>query len=237
MNYSETALPLTIQFGRVRWGLLHFTLSLGDESVETNFSDVYDPMFRLKHWLEAIAVGVEQCSFSYDPEGNDIRFNFRQVTYDRNEFSVAYSYSTKDDEPLLIGDVDRRQLVECFYRGFLDLDASRDFDRYQWEPEPYWHLIQTETGLDINSIIDEVIQLERLEVVLLDHRLSIERDNDFAPAPFYWDFPVGYDELPKDEKRTLLRKRLEMGSNQGQSGTKLAEIRSDLVESFLSATG
>lgn len=93
MTLTRKSLPLVIDFGPVRWGLFYFTLKLGEQTLETNFSDVFDPMFRFKHWLEAIAIGVEQSSFTFDPEGDEIRFIFEQVSYDQAEYRVTYSWS------------------------------------------------------------------------------------------------------------------------------------------------
>ena len=52
------------------------TFNVAGLSFEGWFSFVFDPLPALKRWLEAIALGVEQTSFTYCPEGTDLRFSF-----------------------------------------------------------------------------------------------------------------------------------------------------------------
>ncbi|MEJ7849648.1 MAG: hypothetical protein WKF92_16310 [Pyrinomonadaceae bacterium] len=121
---------LSIEFIECRWGLLFFNLHLGEKIFETNFSNVFDPLPSLKHWLEAVAIGVDQCSFQYDPEGDDVCFNFERRCYDFEVFSVGYAYD--DEKSYFEGKIGRRQLVEAFYRGFLEYGNSPEFDRDSW---------------------------------------------------------------------------------------------------------
>ena len=247
MTLIRKTLPLGIEFGPVRWGLFYFTLKLGEQTLETNFSDVFDPMLRLKHWLEAIAIGVEQCSFTFDPEGNDIRFTFEQVTYDRAEYRVTYAWS--DSDLLLNGNVDRRQLVSAFYDGFLAYDASPEFDRYQWEVEPTWHVLSVKTGIDLEGLINKLLPYDRSELLSLD--TSLKRC-DFPPksdivgdqleawpselpdSPALWSLEEDFDVLSTEGKREALRKALEKPYCCEQSGTSLNELHSPIIEEFLS---
>jgi len=127
---------LEIEFGETRNGLLYFTLTLGDQSVEMRFSDVFDPLPDLKRWLEAIVIGVRQCSFQWDAEGPDYKFDFERMTYERWGFTAGNTYLDEGEEPAIRNWVDRRQLVTAFYRGFLEFEASPEFKRYEWEPRP-----------------------------------------------------------------------------------------------------
>lgn len=247
MTLIRKTLPLGIEFGPVRWGLFYFTLKLGHQTFETNFSDVFDPTYRFKHWLEAIAIGVEQCSFTFDPEGNEIRFTFDQVTYDRAEYRVTHPWS--DGELLLNGNVDRRQLVGAFYNGFLTYDASPEFDRYQWEAEPTWHVLSVKTGIDLEGLINKLLPYDRSELLSLDTSLKrcdfpaksdIVGDqleawpSELPDRPALWSLADDFDVLSTDRKREALRKALEKPYCCEQRGTSLKELRSPLIDDFLS---
>jgi hypothetical protein len=137
MFFREPKLvDLGIEFGDTRFGLLYFTLTLGDQSVQMRFSDVFDPMLDLKCWLEAIVIGVQRCSFAWDAEGPDYKFDFERITFKRWRFTAGNAYLSEGEEPAIRNWVDRRQLVVAFYRGFLDFEASPEFNKYEWEPRP-----------------------------------------------------------------------------------------------------
>lgn len=247
MTLTRKSHPLVIEFGPVRWGLFYFTLKLGDQTFETNFSDVFDPMRRFKHWLEAISIGVEQCSFAFDPEGNEIRFTFEQISYDRAEYRVTHAWS--DGDLLLSGNVDRRQLIDAFYSGFLNYDASPEYDRYQWEAEPTWHVLYIKTGIDLDGLIINLIPYDRGELLRFDTSLKrydfpaksdIVGDQpeawpyELPDSPALWFLAEDFDVLSTEGKREALRKALEKPYCCEQSGTSLKELHSPIIEEFLS---
>ena len=124
---------LKINFHEVKYGWIEFTLTLGEKSFQTRFSEVFDPIPDLKKWLEAISIGVQQCSFFFDAEGPEIRFNLERISYDREIFTVSQAY---DDSEIFLSDcVDRYQLVEEFYIGLLSFRDSPSFDKREWEVE------------------------------------------------------------------------------------------------------
>ena len=77
---SDETKELKIDFQSVQYGLIYFTLTLGEKSYKTNFSDVFDPILSFKRWLEAVSLGVEQCSFIFDPEGDYVQFDFERLS-------------------------------------------------------------------------------------------------------------------------------------------------------------
>ena len=259
MNSNFEIHPLTIEFGKVRYGLLHFTLSLGDQSFETRFSDVFDPYYRFKHWLEAIAVGVEQCSFSFDAEGPDYRFGFEQPCWNRCEFVLDCPYGT--DVPHLKGNVERRQLVEAFYNGFLGFGDSAEFDRREWEVELIGERFCKAIKVDLETVIAELAGLSGagLKEILfkIDPCYSVSYTNipDLDNLKVYIeteyegkDLPKGVEKvetpqewvIPEDYDAWFLKRRTEFverclsNPTSGQSGTRLSELKSSIIDKYLS---
>jgi len=90
-DYKKTGIK--VEFTECEVGWLYLTVSDGKRDIELHFSHCFDPLPDLKIWLEAIALGVEQTSFSYNPEGNIIKFDFLETTY-----SVKLSEGTEKPE-------------------------------------------------------------------------------------------------------------------------------------------
>ncbi len=94
MNNKETKL-LNVEFHKAISGCLEYKITIGEQVFEDSFSDVFDPILDLKSWLEAISVGVEQTSFSYDNEGQEFKFDFQRVTWDKEIFVISELYAPK----------------------------------------------------------------------------------------------------------------------------------------------
>jgi hypothetical protein len=89
MEYKQEKIKVKFYESVVGW--LRLKISAGEQYANLSFSHCFDPLPDLKCWLEAIALGVEQTSFSYNPEGNIIKFDFLETAYSVRE--------TEDDEP------------------------------------------------------------------------------------------------------------------------------------------
>jgi len=86
MTYKQEKIKVEFIYCEVGW--LRLTISAGGQATELHFSHFLDPLPELKIWLEAIALGVEQVSFSYNPEGSIIKFDFWETSYIERETEV-----------------------------------------------------------------------------------------------------------------------------------------------------
>lgn len=259
MNYPDFngTQVLEVEFTDVEYGLIYFRMRLGGKSYETRFSDVYDPLLSFRHWLEAVSVGVHQCSFSFDTEGEEIKFDLARISREREVFTVSYDYG--DGSPFLSDYVDRRQLVGAFYLGFLEFYENSDLLKENWEVEYMWERLSGITGLDYEALINELARLNRAELknvlfkaapryllscpsadpdkawgYLIDNFTGeeIPPEHPIIETPMEWNIEEGFDEWTADAKVTLIKECLSEAAND-REGTKIAEFRSGIIADYL----
>ncbi len=252
---------LKIDFQSVQYGMMHFTLTLGEKSFETRFSEVYDPILNFRKWLEAICIGVEQCSFSFDTEGKDIKFDLERLTYDREVFTVKQPY---DDGEIFLSDyVDRKQLVEAFYFGLLNFRNSPKFEKYQWESDVFAEHLTNLLKLDYEILLTDLSKLGRKQLndwlckanprywhststeseeadlaILLKTELSSNKkgfDRKTDRSEIEWNIPLDYSNWNIDEKRKLVEECLSENCS-WHEGTKIEDFKSKIIEDYLNQT-
>ena len=86
---------MNVEFYEATEGWLWFKISAGDQVFDGRFSEVYDPIMDFKKWLEAIAIGVKQTSFDFDPEGDDVTFDFNRKRLDTEVLTICQPYDDK----------------------------------------------------------------------------------------------------------------------------------------------
>lgn len=132
-----------IDFRIVDCGWIHYTIEVNNQEWDGQFSVVYDPIFDLKYWLEALARGVYQAAFIVDEEGWNIKFELegyyyrndtkidQQITYEHNLFTL---YNPEFEDKIYIKQyVNRKQLVSAFYNGLIEFSKSEKFSSEDWE--------------------------------------------------------------------------------------------------------
>jgi len=125
---------LTVNFNKLHGGWIEFTIKYDEQFFDGQFSVVYNPLMDLKHWLEAIATGVQQTSFVYDREGAYIKFDFEQDYYD-NQMKFTVSEPDNEDEQIFINcKTTRRKIIKDIYLGLLNFAAS-DTIKVKWIEE------------------------------------------------------------------------------------------------------
>lgn len=243
--HNDETLKLIVDFHKVQYGIMDFTLSIGDKTFETNFSEAFDPIISFKHWLEAICIGVYQCSFWYDPEGTEIKFNFERDWHDNNTFTASCYYD--DNEIYLTGKVKRRQLIEAFYLGLLKFRESLKFDEDQWEKHYLWEKVTKNLGISYEDLMDRYSRLNRTDLMnaLFDvspcYRqketpigevipLSVAIEEDFERIE--WDVPAEYDTFANEDKKNFVEKCFQFSTGD-MNGTKIADFKSEIIENFL----
>jgi hypothetical protein len=98
---------LEVEFYDCVVGWLRLKISAGKQCENLSFSHCFDPLPDLKCWLEAIALGVEQTSFSYNPEGSVIKFDFLETAYSIKD-------SENDEPPIFYSS----HLIDVFSLSF-----------------------------------------------------------------------------------------------------------------------
>jgi hypothetical protein len=222
------------------YGLIYLEITLDDKYFVTNFSDAYDPLYAFKHWLEAICIGVEQCSFSFDTEGDEIRFDFRRRRWNDGVFTVKADYG----EVYLADYVEVYQLVEAFYCGFLKMGAATGALRGYAQFETFGKRFKNLFNIDEESLIDVLASLNRRELkkalFSIDPWYCVrERKRNgktvITKRPELFRIKKEYDEMPELEKRKYIEGYLWIETCL-YNGAGISDFRSEMVESFLKNT-
>jgi hypothetical protein len=249
---------LTVDFYRVDSGWLYYKLTLGKRTFDSVFSAVYDPIIDFKNWLEAISIGVKQCSFEFDTEGSDVKFDFNRVSWDKEVLTI--SDPSSDYVTYIKGSVNRKQIVEALYNGLLSFAASDKFKSEEWEVEFIHERLSKALNWNKEKQVTELCKLDRIELkeVLFNadpsYNVSFpslkneeERIKFFVNeistgikhetierirTPSEWQVPDDYDYWQADKKEIYVRECLDQPTD-GNKGTKIEDFRSEIIEKFL----
>lgn len=254
-NYIQN---LEIEFQSVRFGWIEFKLTLGEKSFETRFSEVYDPILELKSWLEAISIGVRQCSFFFETEGDEIKFDYERIYSGKEIFTVTRPY--EDSEIFLSDYIDCHQLVKAFYYGLLDFRNSPRFDKDEWEVEYMWERLSAALKFDYETLVNYFSMFERDDLKSLlfkadpqhivsfsgasdaeGFKLYIETtfegkelppEHEVIRTPIEWQVPEDYNDWANEKKIKFVKECLNAPTS-GFKGTKIEKIKSQIIDDFL----
>lgn len=183
---------INIEFTEVKFGWLKNVIKIGGQIFNDSFSHVFDPLIHYKHWLESIAIGAQQTSFNYDNEGNQIKFDFEQVTYERCEFSIAEYFNP--ERIFIKATIDRQQLVKAFYISLFSFYFSKSFNSRDWEIEYMRIKIRDFLKVKEQHLNDIMLKLNRTQMLNLLHfsdSVHTNKNEDFN------------EQLEKDLETTL----------------------------------
>ncbi len=138
----DPPVPVTVEFQTCEYAWICFRVSAGSQSVLVSASGVFDPFQDLIAWLEAVAVGVQECAFSLDEEGHLLEFRLR---YDYPNTMLSLS-EEGGETPYLRVAVDRCQLVKAFYESLTAFSLSDRYVPAHWEREELGENLLNELG-------------------------------------------------------------------------------------------
>jgi hypothetical protein len=257
---AEPVQYVQVQFADCDVGWIHFKVNLGPQCVDVRASEVFDPFPDLLAWLEAIAVGVQECAFELDEEGGGKRFQFRCITYGGFVFSMS---DVPDVHVLLTGKVNPRQLVSAFYHGLREFAHSAKYKRAEWEIETLGERLASSfdppmrqddlLGYLMVMGAEEMKELffkaapsyevsfpeakDKREEISLFVDYAVDRDNTettkgMVRTPQHWCFPDGFDFLPeRDRAEYIIQCLKEQVSS--FDGTRLGDMQSAIIENWL----
>ena len=251
---------LTVNFYEAEAGWLRYKLTAGQQSFDDRFSHVFDPLPNLKHWLEAISIGVQQTSFRYDNEGNDIKFDFERVCWDKEVLAISEAY--EDGQIFIKATIDRRQIVKAFYLGLLTFANSDKFVSKEWEVEYLKERLCKILKIDEETLIEQLTDLDKKELgeILFNANPTyyvsfpeatdkneewnmflqdtIDKDTGTSnelkrvETPAEWNIPDEYNFWTTDKKREFVVKCINETTN-GYDGMKIDDFRSAIIEKYL----
>ena len=100
-------------------------------------SSTFCPIRDFIRFLEAIAVGVQECAFEWDAEGLDGRMEWRRSSGGRGILTVFWPVNYRNDETREAGVgmlMERRQVVTALYQAFRSFVGSASYrsQDYEW---------------------------------------------------------------------------------------------------------
>lgn len=250
---------IIVNYYEVDGGWICFKVKAGEQIFDGRFSEVFDPLLDFKRWLEAIAIGVQQTSFEFDPEGNEILFDFKRVCWDREVFTIGEPYD--DGVVFLKANVDRKQVVKAFYLGLVNFAKSDIYKPEEWEVEYVKERLCKALDISEDELAHQMLDMDRNELKKFlfnaDPIYSIsfpeakdknEEFNLFAKSvvegeesvegcekvetPMEWNIPSNYDYWSSEKKKELITECLNE-KTEGFRGMKLSEFQSNLIGKYL----
>lgn len=226
-------------------GWIHFKIKIGNEVFEQSFSEVFDPIIDLKNWLEAISTNVQQTSFTFDPEGNKIKFDIIKVDNVWADFIISEPY--EDDKIHIESTVNRKQLVKAFYWGLVKFSKSKEYNHRKWEVCYYKERLCENLQVDETELLEKLKQLKRIELIekLFEanpmHQIENFKTNNKVIIDgeekhitlMKMDISKDYDNWTEKAKEKLIVETMNKKVS-GFCGTKLSEFQSDMIEEYLS---
>ncbi|PZX16439.1 hypothetical protein LX69_01934 [Breznakibacter xylanolyticus] len=248
---------VSVEFLDVNSGWMNFKITVGKQTFENRFSNVFDPILELKAWLEAISLGVKQCSFDFDNEGNEFKFDYSRLGYNRFVFTVSECY---EDKIHITDWVDPKQLVKAFYYGFLNFVDSEVYQFYEWEEYSYKSKLQDLLQIKGKQLIDHLMSLSTIEFQNLIFSLNPHFSYDFpgvtdkeelkklnikyvindnilpedikmVKTPIYDFMPLNYEVMSIEEQLRFVSDILKTVN--GQYGANVKKFKSSIIEKYL----
>lgn len=203
-------------------------------------------------FLEAIALGVQECAFRWDAEGPEGEMRWERRFIDDTGFlTVLWSSEEEYNYRMMLN---TRQAVAMLYGAFRSFVESSDYDPVRWESLTYgenFELIINDATLDDLSEALVMLNAEAAEAVI-QRLLRVVSDRSFHPEK--QSFPIEYflklddaatipsepepiiepdwDSWDKEQRKVSIKSIFDwplaswMGSN-------LRQLRSTIIESWL----
>jgi hypothetical protein len=137
---------LVVEYDAAISGCLPFKVTACDQSYYDVMSCYWDPLPDLKKWLESIVIGVQQCSFKYDNEGQIIKFDFKMIWQDHQKICQFSVFWNNKNHLYFRVFVEIKQLVNAFYCATMQMFDSEIYNPKEWE----WKNAAEETAETLN---------------------------------------------------------------------------------------
>ncbi len=260
MNSESIEESLTVKFSNCDAGWISMAISSDGTVLNARLSHWLDPLPDMLAWLEAIAVGVNECSFTVDEEGTYVQFcACRSYKNDRayTTLTITPSY---DVEPIK-STLPTFDLVETIYRSFREFSESDVYLPEQWEHFTLNRKLTEKLGISAEDWIDSAIGMSSRElqkaIWLLDPsiivnpkpddesigteaellELTCESRANAGGLPNYWFVPkeVWGESFEGHEqaRRTFLEECLTEKVYPNWDGVPWNQMRSNLIEKWL----
>jgi len=227
---------LTVNFHEAKAGFIYYNITTGKQTFNNHFSFCFDPLPRLKCWLEAISIGVQQTSFQYDNEGTYIKFDFKNIFWPEEILTI--SDADEHNHFFIKTKIERRQLVKAFYYGLLTFARSDKYDPKHWELVYLKDELSKALNLEEVHLIPYLAALKKIEledIIFSDKKLLTA---SFLPAlsddKGGWFIPEEYNFWSTAKKTEFVIWCINEKINYYDfDGMKIKDFRSSIIENYL----
>lgn len=259
MNREAHTERINVDFYKADAGWICFKVKVGEQIFDGRFSEVFDPILDFKKWLEAIAIGVQQTSFDFDPEGNDIKFDFKRVCWNREVLTICEPY--EDGEVFIKANVNRKQVVKEFYMGLINFSKSDKYNPTEWEIEYFKERLCKILKISEEELVNQMLELDKDELkellfnadpmYIISFPDAKDKNEEFSifvksvfegeesieefkkvETPMEWNVPQEYDYWSAEKKKEYIIDCLNERT-EGYAGMKLSEFQSNLIGRYL----
>ena len=225
-----------------------------DAEFQVYISSVWCPFTDLIRFLEAITIEVQECSFSWDPEGPEGRMRWERRCFQGTGFlTVEWKSSDKQFSHRMM--LNTRQAVSMLYTALRSFAESPEYDPLRYEQltaGESFALVLSNSSLDdlagaliqLNATAAESVIQCLKEVIgsrhtkgpklsftignLLESTETVISSSEFNKP---WIHP-DWDSWNLDQRLTDLKSMFE-GDSSSWYGANLRELRSKLIEDWL----
>ncbi len=229
---------IKVDFYEVIAGWIHFKIKAEKVIFESSFSYVYDPILDLKYWLKALTTNVQQTSFTFNPEGNEIKFDIVRINYEWDLFII--SEPDENGKVFIKTAVNRKQLIKALYEGIINLTQSERYNPNEWEVSFYKENLSKNLNIKEDKLLPYLKILKRQELIevffeanpMYEVKSFNQEDIDKSRKPIKMVIPKDYDNWDNNTKEKYIVEVLNKEVS-GFDGVKLSEFKSELIEKYL----
>ena len=204
-------------------------LKMPRRQLSCRISSVFCPFRSLLAWLEAVAVGAQECAFEWDAEGpfGRLAWSYVHLVLDWHEHDRKQSIRIR---------ADRKQVVRAFYTAFRRFVESGEYDPLRYERLRNGEAMVLAIGHRFTEaeLIGQLLMLSRSEA---EDRLqgiwALRQIGDTGLETLPW-VETAWDGWPTPRRRSYLREIFAM-RGLGRDGASVRTLRSELLERWLAA--
>lgn len=206
-------------------------LEMPRRQVSCRISSVFCPFRSLLAWLEAVAVGVQECAFEWEAEGP-----FGRLAW--SHLHLVLDWHEHDREHCIRIRADRKQVVRAFYTAFRRFVESGEYDPLRYERLRNGEAMVLAIGhrFTEDELIGQLLLLSRSEAEdRLQEIWPLQQIGDTGLETLPW-VETEWDGWATPQRRSYLREIFDM-RGLGRDGAPVRALRSDLLERWLAAEG
>jgi hypothetical protein len=221
------------------------------------FSSLWCAFPAFIRFLEAITIGVEECGFSWDPEGPDGRMRWKSSGGAEGSFRLQwYAGATEIDQSTRVHAYD---VVETLYSAFRTFVESPEYEPFRYERMREWDaysLVLADASLgDFARAVAMLPAAEAGAVLARAMSVALDQRRDASEAsvrshPLEWfllaegdadawhsKLPAAWDTWGEARRRRYLGRSWARTTVPSWDGSSLRRLRSARIEEWLARKG